>query len=108
GGPGGFAGPAEIENRLTIQGRSRRVSHWFRSISFFSSRTMRSFHGRHRVDRRATKPGEGDQPRERVAENADFFPFVERSRTVVYGQFDRAIAFADQFDEEFKIEVETV
>ena len=68
----------------------------------------RSLHHIHRINFREAQAGQGFQPGEGIAEHPHFFSFLERARAVVHGQFDWAIAFAEEFDEEFEIEVEAI
>ena len=48
------------------------------------------------------KPGEG------IAEHRDFFAFLERARLVADRNLDRAVAFADEFDQQLPVEIEAV
>ena len=52
--------------------------------------------------------GPGEEPGGRITEHLDFLPRLEGTGSVIDWDFDRSMASADQLDEQFPVEVESV
>ena len=58
--------------------------------------------------RAEARPRPGDQPGERIIEQADLFSLLEGTRTVGDRDLDRPVAPADEFDQQLPVEIEAV